>query len=98
MLILDGEAGVSYEKPTVSIEHRFTKKFPIRKIAHPTDKMDTKFLWHNNFFSFCMRIWRVNGGFVVYGPFNSTLAIGDFEKNCAIKTPFLIKKNSIFRI
>ena len=31
---------------------------------------------------------RVNGGFVNYGPFNSTLAIGDFEILCAIAPRF----------
>ena len=47
--IFDGEAGVSYEKLTVSIEHHFTQNFLIRKITRPTDKMDTKFLWHNEY-------------------------------------------------
>ena len=84
--ILDDVAGVSYEK--LSIEHHFTQNFLIRKITRPTDKMDTKFLWHNNFFFLHANMERVNGGFVVYGPFNNTLAIGDFERLCATAPRF----------
>ena len=34
---IDNEAGVSYEKLPVSIEHHFTQNFSIRKITLPTD-------------------------------------------------------------
>ena len=35
--------------------------------------MDTKFLWQNTLFCLHANIERVNGGFVVLSPFNSTL-------------------------
>ena len=45
--------------------------------------MDTLFLWHIKFFLHA-NIERVNGGFVVFSPFNSTLemqqVIGDFVR------------------
>ena len=35
--------------------------------------MDTLFLWHNKLFFLRAKFGRVNGGFVVFSPFNSTL-------------------------
>ena len=67
---------MSYENLTVSIEHHFTQNFLIRKITRPTDvssKMDILFLLHNKLFFLHANIERVNGGFVVFSPFNSTL-------------------------
>ena len=64
---------------TVSIEHHFTQNFLIRKITRLTDnsfiKMDAKFLWHNKLFFLHANIKRVNGGFVVFSPFNSALEV-----------------------
>lgn len=37
ILSFDDEAGVSYEKLTISIEHYFTQNFLIRKIRSPYD-------------------------------------------------------------
>ena len=49
--------------------------------------MDTKFLWHNKLFFLHANIERVNGGFVVFSPFNSTLemqqVMGDFVRLCS---------------
>ena len=49
--------------------------------------MDTLFLWHNKLFFLHANIERVNGGFVVLSPFNSTLemqkVMGDFVRLCS---------------
>ena len=49
--------------------------------------MDTKFLWLNTLFFLHANIERVNGGFVVFSPFNSTLemqqVMGDFVRLCS---------------
>ena len=49
--------------------------------------MDTLFLWHNKLFFLHANIERVNGGFVVFSPFNSTLemqqVMGDFVRQCS---------------
>ena len=82
---------MSYRNLTVSIEHHFTQKFLIRKITRPTDnsfiKKDTKFLWHNTLFFLHANIERVNGGFVVFSPFKSTLemqqVMGDLVRLCS---------------
>ena len=82
---------MSYENLTVSIEHHFTQNFLIRKITRPTDnsfiKMDTLLLWHNKLFFLHANIERVNGGFVVFSPFNSTLEMqqdmDDFVRLCS---------------
>ena len=83
---------MSYENLTVSIEHHFTQNFLIRKITRHaqlimvSSKMDTLFLWHNRLFFLHANIERVNGGFVVFSPFNSTLEMqqimGDFVRLC----------------
>ena len=48
--------------------------------------MDTKFSWHNTLFCLHANIERVNGGFVVFSPFNSTLemqqVMGDLVRLC----------------
>ena len=49
--------------------------------------MDTKFSWHNTLFFLYANIERVNGGFVVFSPFNSTLemqqVMGDLVRLCS---------------
>ena len=49
--------------------------------------MDTLFLWHNKLFFLHANIERVNGGFVGFSPFNSTLemqqVMGDFVRLCS---------------
>ena len=48
--------------------------------------MDT-FLWHNNLVILHANIERVNGGFVVFSPFNTILemqqVMGDFVRLCS---------------
>ena len=49
--------------------------------------MDTLFLWHNKLFFLHANIEIVNGGFVVFSPFNITLemqqVMGDFVRLCS---------------
>ena len=49
--------------------------------------MNTLFLWHNKLFFLHANIERVNGGFEVFSPFNSTLGMqqvmGDFVRLCS---------------
>ena len=59
--------------------------------------MDTLFLWHNKLFFLHANIERVNGGFVVFSPFNSTLemqqVMGDFVRLCSRAGVLGAKKN-----
>ena len=59
--------------------------------------MDTKFLWHNTLFFLHANIEKVNGGFVVFSPFNSTLEIqqvmGDLVRLCSRVGVLGAKKN-----
>ena len=96
---------MSYGNLTVSIVHRFTHNFLIRKITRLTDnsfiKMDTKFLCHNKLFFLHANIKRVNGGFVHFSPLNSTLemqqVMDDFVRLCSRVGVLGAKKISAIR-
>ena len=66
-----------------------------------SSKMDTLFLWHNKLFFLHANIERVNGGFVVFSPFNSTLemqqVMGDFVRLCSRVGVLGAKKISAIR-
>ena len=63
--------------------------------------MDTNFLCHNTLFFLHANIERVNGGFVVFSPFNSTLemqkVMGNFVRLCSRVGVLGAKKISAIR-
>ena len=63
-----------------------------------SSKMDIKFLSNNTLFFLHTNIERVNGGIVVFSPFNSTLemqqVMGDFVRLCSRVGVLSAKKKS----